>query len=228
MSTEDTLWFRIGYALERAKHPVPSAGGKLAGLAERAGKKRPARRDEEQAQQGSEGRSADDLVSAGLVLAAGKLLDAWHPRREAGLSSLLRAGVAGAAAALLLELVRPLLTGRPAMGTVDGDTPERLLAGAGQGLLYGAVVEPRLPGPPVLKGALFGSAEYAADPAGGLSQLVRGRAPLGRLPVVGRLLHDVEAHDRTYLEHLAFGIALAVLYGSSPSNNGILVDEDEG
>jgi hypothetical protein len=223
MATEKSLWFRIGYALERAKHPVPSAGKRLTGLAERAREKLPRRGDEGEGQ----GLPTDDLVSAGLVLVAGKLLDAWRPRREAGLHALLHAAVAGAGAALLLDLVRPLLAGRPAVAPFDGETGERLLAGVGQGLLYGAVVEPRLPGPPLLKGALFGSAEYAADPAGGLSRLVGGHAPLQRLPLVGHLLHGLEDHDRTYLEHLTFGIALAVLYGSSPSNNGILPEEDD-
>jgi hypothetical protein len=223
MANEKSVWFRIGYALERAKHPVPSAGEKLTGLTERARGKRPRRRHEEE----GEGLSTDDLVSAGLILAAGKMLDAWRPRREAGLSGLLHAAVAGAGAALLLDLVRPLLEGRPAVGAFDGETGERLLAGAGRGLLYGAVVEPRLPGPPLLKGALFASAEYATDPAGGLSHLVGGHAPLRRLPVVGHLLHDLEAHDRTYLEHLTFGIALALLYGSSPASNGILSEEDD-
>jgi hypothetical protein len=223
MASKKSLWFQIGYALERAKHPIPSAGEKLTGLAERAREREPRRRDEAD----GEGLSTDDLVSAGLILIAGKMLDAWRPRREARFSGLLRAAVAGAGAALLVDLVRPLIAGRPAVAAFDGETGERLLASAGQGLLYGAVVEPRLPGPPLLKGALFASAEYAAHPAGGLSQLVGGYAPLRRLPVVGDLLHGLEAHDRTYLEHLTFGIALAVLYGSSPSNNGILPEEDD-
>lgn len=222
MASKKSLWYRIGFALERAKHPIPSAGEKLTGLAERARERLPRRLDEE----GGKGLSTEDLMSAGLILAAGKMLDAWRPRREVGLSALLRAAAAGAGAALLIDLVRPLIAGRPAVAVFDGETAERLLAGAGQGLLYGAVVEPRIPGPPLLKGALFASAEYAADPAGGLTRLLGGHAPLRRLPVVGDLLHGLDAHDRTYLEHLTFGIALAVLYGSSPSSNGILPEED--
>ena len=223
MASKKSLWYRIGFALERAKHPIPSAGQKLTGLAERARARPPRRPDDEE----GEGLSTEDLMSAGLILAAGKMLDAWRPRRKVGLSALLHAAAAGAGAALAIDLVRPLIAGRPAAAVLDGETAERLLAGAGQGLIYGAVVEPRLPGPPLLKGALFACAEYAADPTGGLTRLLGGHAPLRRLPVVGDLLHGLHVHDRTYLEHLTFGIALAVLYGSSPSSNGILPEEDD-
>jgi hypothetical protein len=113
------------------------------------------------------------------------------------------------------------------MGGLDGETGARVLVGAGQGLLYGAVVEPRLPGPTLLKGALFGSAEFAANPAGGLSHLVGAHAPQTRLPLVGTLLDDLDAHERTYLEHVTFGIALAVLYGSSPASNGMVAEDDD-
>jgi len=219
MASKQSLWFRLGYAIERARHPTPSAGKKLAGLDART---RPQRRDND------EGRRAllgDDLVSAGIALAAGKLLDRWRPKREARASTLLRAGLAGAGAALLLDLLRPLLHRRRSVGGLDAATGGRLLVGAGQGLLYGAVVEPRIPGPPLLKGALFGAAEYVADPAGGLSHMIGAHVPQARLPFVGSLLDGLDAHERTYLEHLTFGIALAVLYGSSPSSNGILPEE---
>lgn len=224
MASEQSLWYRIGYALERAKHPTSPGDKKLKGLAERAPVGRP-RQGDEVAERG--GLSPDDLVTAGLVLAAGKLLDVWRPRRRARLSTLLRAAVAGAGAALLLDLLRPLLAGRPSVGGLDAETGQRVLAGAGQGLLYGAVVEPRIPGPALLKGALFGAAEYAADPAGGLSHVLGTHAPQRRLPLVRDLFEDLEPHERTYVEHLTFGIALALLYGSSPSSNGIVSADDE-
>ena len=216
MASEQSLWFRLGYALERARHPTPRAGEKLAGIAERKKGEGPAHR--------SESPSTDDLVTAGVALAVGKLLDAWRPRRRAGLVRLARAAAAGAGAALLVDLARPLLTGSRAL---DDRTGDRLLVGAGQGLVYGAVVEPRLAGPALLKGALFGSAEYAADPAGGLTQLVGAKGPLRRLPVVATLVDGLDPHHRSYLEHVTFGIALAVLYGSSPSSNGILVEDED-
>lgn len=133
---------------------------------------------------------------------------------------LLRAGAAGAAAALLLDLVKPLLAGRAELPALDRDAGTRLLVGAGQGLLYGTVVEPRVPGPPLLKGAVFALAEYLADPAGGLSHILGVHLPHSRLPVVSDLLEDLEPHDREVLEHLAFGVTLAVLCGAAPSRNG--------
>jgi hypothetical protein len=223
MASAQSLWFRIGYALERAKHPAPART--LSGLAERAGRAEPRRRDEA-GEYGSGGISKDDLLTAGLVLAAGKLLDMWRPRHRTKLSTLLRSAAAGAGAALLLDLVRPLLTGRASAGVLGAKTGERLLAGAGQGLLYGSVVEPRLPGPALLKGVVFGSAEFAADPAGGLTHVLGTHAPHRRLPVLRSLLDDLDEHERTYLEHLTFGIALALLYGTSRTSNGIAVPDD--
>ncbi|MGB1657044.1 MAG: hypothetical protein ACPHO4_06810, partial [Longimicrobiales bacterium] len=75
-------------------------------------------------------------------------------------------------------------------------------------------------------GALFGSAEYMADPLGGVSGLLGRHAPQNRLPVVGDLLHRLEDHEQAWLEHVAFGIALAVIYESSDSSNGILADDE--
>jgi len=207
--------------MERARRSTSSTRTKLAGLEERAG-----RTSKKVRRAGTDpAPPTDDIVSAALMLAAGKLLDVWRPRGKTKLWTVLRAGVAGAGAALLLDLLEPLLEGRPRVGRFDGHTGDKLLAGAGQGLLYGTVVEPRLPGASLLKGAIFGTAEYAADPAGGLSRMVGAHAPLMRVPWVRRLLDDLDAHERTFLEHLTFGIALALLYGSSPSSSGILDDD---
>jgi hypothetical protein len=112
----------------------------------------------------------------------------------------------------------------PGIGPLDKEMGDRLIAGVGQGLVYGAVVEPRVPGPSLVKGALYGTAEYAVDPVGGLSRLLGAHAPQHRLPVIGHLLKDLDPHDRAYLEHVVFGVALALLYGSSPSSNGIRID----
>jgi hypothetical protein len=223
MSSDENLWYRIGYALERAK--VPSAARERPRAARprraRAGT-RPEPRD------ASADFLGDDLVMAGIAALAARLLDAWQPRRKAGFKRLAWAGAAGAAAALLLDVLKPMLRGRPELPALDRDTVDRLLGGVGQGLIYAAVVEPRLPGHPVVKGALFGSAEYAAAATGGLAHLLGAHAPQGRLPLVGRFLEDVDSHDRELVEHLAFGVALALLYGSSPSSNGMEpVDESE-
>jgi len=232
MISEESFWYRVGYALERGRRPsAPREWKRLAGLAERASRAHPDTRPNTPPTNGSaEGVAVEQMVSVGVVALAGRLLDVWRPKRRAGFKRLAWAGASGAAAALLIEAVRPFLRGESEYSAFGRDTADRILIGLGQGLLYGAVIEPRVPGPSALKGALFGSAEYAAAAAGGLVRILGAHSPQRRLPFVGRMLEEIDPHDRVYLEHLAFGVALAILYGSSAPNNGIAadeVDEDE-
>lgn len=229
MTSKKSIWFHLGHALERARHPQPKAERKVLGLAER-------RATEEGSRDGhglpaprlpaGEVPSADELVAAAIAVSVDHLLARWTGGRTPGFSSLLRACAAGATAAILVDLVRPLLRGDRSVPILDEGTADRLISGVSQGLVYGGVVEPRLPGSSVVKGAIYGSAEYAADPVGGLGSLLGSHTPQRRLPFVGELLDGVDAHDRAYLEHLVFGIALAILYESSPTSNGIPDDEE--
>ena len=223
MASDNSIWFRVGYALERARRPPSAAKRSLAGLAERMA--RPAK-EKETGDSGAVWPSAEEIIDSGVVALVGRVLQAWHPRSERGLMRLLRAGAAGAGASLLLDLVRPLLEGRRELPTIDRATADRILVGIGQGLVYGAVIEPRIPGPPLLKGALYGSAEFAADPVGGLAKLLGRYSPQGKIPPVAHVLEDLDPHDREFVEHVVFGIALALLYGPSPSNNGIRMEVD--
>lgn len=220
MASKKNIWYHLGHALERSRH-VPVRDGTLTGLAQRVQK-----RDEPSpADDDSEGSPVDDLVGAGVAVVVDRLLTSWTGRRSPGFSRLLRAGAAGATAAVIVDLLKPIISGGR-MPDFDQEMADRVMAGVGQGLLYGAIVEPRLPGPSLLKGAVYGSVEYAADPIGGLTGLLGSHAPQGKLPFVGDMLDGAEAHDRAYLEHLAFGIALAVLYESSPSSNGMASDDE--
>jgi len=163
-------------------------------------------------------------MAAGVAVVVDRILAGWTGRRTPALSSLIRAGAAGATAAILVDLVRPLLNGQAGFPALDRETADRVLAGVGQGLVYGGVVEPRVPGPALLKGALYGSVEYATDPMGGLTGLLGAHTPQARLPFVGDVLEGLDDHDRAYLEHLVFGITLALLYEPNPSSNGIRPD----
>lgn len=216
MPSENDFWYRLGFAFERARQGSGSGARKLAPLKER----RPAARGVRRIPAPAEWPAADQLLTSGAVAVAAKVLDLWEPRHKVGIRGWVKGGVAGAAAALAVEFVRPLLEGRRGLPTLDPETVERLVAGAAQGLVYGAVVEPRLPGPAVVKGAVYASAEFAVHPVGGLSGVLGSRAPLRRIPVVGAVLDGLAPRDRSYVEHLAFGVALALIYGAGESRNG--------
>lgn len=219
MSSESSMWYRVGYALEQARQ-LPSSGKRtLAGLKERAVPEG----TEDAEDEGNGGGlasflHADELLTTGAVTLAVKTMKRYTPESRSGLVTLLKAGAAGAAAALVVELVRPLLRAEASAPEVGADTPKHLLAGAGQGMVYGAMLEPWIPGPTILKGTVFGSLEYALHPAGGITRLLGKHSPLGRVPFMLKLLDGLESRDRRYLEQVAFGISLAVLYGSLSSS----------
>ncbi len=102
----------------------------------------------------------------------------------------------------------------------DSDPLAPVLAGAARGLVYASVVEPRLPGPPLLRGAAYGGLEFAASPWGGLEGLLDTLPPHRRVPFLAALL-DARDNDPTLSGHLLFGIILATLYGRGPSGRGI-------
>lgn len=222
MTSRQSIWFRLGHAYERARLAAPAREAD----APRAGGAPPAR--ETAGSPGVAWPTADELFSAAAWLVLDRVVGTRAGRRRPGPIGLIKAGAAGAAAALLVDLLRPLLHGDASLPVLDRRTVDRVLAGLGQGLVYGALVEPSVPGPPLLKGVLYGSVEFATDQVGGLSALLGPHAPQGRLPVVGEILEGLDVHDRAYLEHVVFGIALALLYESSPESNGTRPSEVDG
>ena len=219
MASDTSIWYQLGHALERARHAAPSPRDVVpAGEGEDS--------DDGQLIPRPAIPSSDELMTAGIALIVDKALEGWTGRRQPGLTLLLRAAAAGAAAALLTDLIRPLLRADAELPGMDPDTAGRILAGLGQGLVYGGVVEPRVPGPAVLKGAVFGSLEYAVHPMGGLTGILGSHTPQRRIPFLGDLLDGLHGDDRAYLEHLVFGIALALIYESSPSSNGMRPDDE--
>lgn len=226
MASTKNIWFHLGHAIERARHRAPSAEKAVAGRSDLRGVQKSALSTDRGKDPEPILPSADDLMSAGVALMVDWAIGGWGKRREPDFSGLVRAGAAGGAAALLLDLVGPLLQDDAELPVLDRGTADRLIAGVCQGLVYGAAIEPRLPGPALVKGVVFASAEYVAYPVGGLSTLLGSHSPHNRLPIVGEVLDRIDNHDRAYLEHLIFGIALALIYESSPSSSGIRPDDE--
>lgn len=217
VTSREKIWFRIGYALETARLGVPALPGPGAG-------------ESDPTNDGLPTDAAGD-VALGTLLVAGagavapRVLRLWRGRRVPGALSLAFAGLSGAGAALLLELLRPLTRGELEAPEIDADLGEAVLSGVGRGLLYGAVLEPRLPGPPVVRGAVFGAVEYALSPWGGLSRILGSASPHRKLPVVSDLLEPGGHEDDRFADHLVFGLAVALLYGGLPLKSGTRNEE---
>lgn len=205
MPRDSSIWFRLGYAAERALARVTPGDG------DDGEKKGPSLPMPRRPGGPPASDSLDRVLAAGLGAVATRILERWGGRKGPGMAALVRAGFAGATAALLVELTRPLLADRDL--ELGQDLAGELLAGAGAGLVYVSLVEPRIPGPLLLRGAVYGTAEYLTGGWGGLGEVLRPLTPQERIPVVGDVLTDRTARGRSYLEHLAFAVALAELYG---------------
>lgn len=231
-SDQDEIWYRIGYALERVRHAPEELPRVRALLSSRSpagggGREREPDAPAKDAPGGDGDRDAllQELVSTGSRSLVRRIVRLWSPRKKVGLGGLLAAGASGAAAAVLVDLIGPLVrSGSFAPDTEDGLSAS-LLEGAGRGLVYGGVVEPRLPGPAFLLGFVYGTGEYLASPWGGLPALLRSVSPQGKLPLVSHLLEPEEGRHPDYVEHVAFGVALALLYDLVHENRGIVDDE---
>jgi hypothetical protein len=238
---DDSIWYRLGYGLEQAVHGVSRR--RLRSLAERGAEVLDPRSDpgekdgnpgagkpagEGEGAGDSDGNGVNALVAAGTGVAVSRLLGLWSPRRSPGVTGLVKAGAAGAAASLLHHLVRPLLRGRLELPSADRDLPDELLSGTARGLLYASVLEPRLPGPAVARGAAYGSLEYLASPWGGLGALVGKRAPHRRLPLVSSLMDPGHDEDDTWLDHVVYAVALAALYAAVEEEVEVWMEDADG
>jgi len=152
-------------------------------------------------------------AAAGSAIASG--VQRWVRRRRPTLQRLVRGAAAGAGAAGILTAARVLLRdGEPGPSKgVSTEVVDELLAGAGRGILYAAVLDPFLPGPPAVRGALVGIGDYLLAPWGGLFSRLSTLSPVAKLPVVGVLLEMGDAEDDPFLAFLLFGLALGILTG---------------
>lgn len=234
MKGKKDLWFRIGEGLERALQVLPVDGDdpsprRKAGRKNR--KKGKGRRLKDTASTGRErlvdflGRGEGKLeelarsplgglAAAGSGTLALRMVRRWTDTRRPPLGALLGAAGTGAAAALLRELVLA------ALDRDDGSETEELvgsmLSGASEGLVYASFVEPFLPDSTLVQGSVLGVAGYAAAPFGGIAGVLRPLGAHRAIPVLGGLLEDAsdEREDRSLVEHLAYGMLLALAYRS--------------
>jgi len=197
MPKKENLWYQVGYALETARNRLPTPA------TDTGSKPHPVDHVSH--------KVLDALLTVGAGSILTRALSVLPSKRGPGLFRLFRAGMAGAVAAFLAELARPALTGKHPKTPLEEEITDVLLAGAGRGLLYAALVEPRIPGPPILQGLTYGGLEYALMPWGGLGELAGSKAPQGKIPALSVLLKDRGA-DEQLVEHIAFGVALALLY----------------
>ncbi len=215
-------WFRIGYALERTRSRMPGPGGGR--RASRGGRSGADAEDEGSGGTGPADAALEAFLLSGGSVVVGRLLRAWPGRGSPGPVRLLRAAVAGAGARLGTLLVGTAVRGDPRLPGSAEALGERLLAGAARGLVYASVVEPRVPGPPLLRGLVYGGLEAGLAPWGGLEALLGAESPRRRMPFLGSLLGsgeesghgkggDAGTGDAVSLEdHLFFGAVLAELY----------------
>lgn len=237
MSKKDNPWYQLGFALEmargrggRKKEPEGLEALKERFASIRAGleDRTPSRKDLKKKGRslarrvGLDGKGGQDSASTdALVLTAATAVTAELLKRIPGGSRIrlldyLRAGASGAAAALAVEVLAPLLAGKD---RVDRDEiMRRVLAGVGEGLVYAAALEPRLPGSPAVKGAITGAASWILAPLGGITRLLRPLSPHRKIPVMSDLLEAESPEDRDFIEAVALGVLLGVLYGSADSS----------
>ncbi|MEX0980437.1 MAG: hypothetical protein WDZ89_05035 [Gemmatimonadota bacterium] len=158
-------------------------------------------------------RIVDALFAAGAGTVVNRLLERWGRGGPHSAGALVKAGTAGAAAALVMEALRPLLERNGRKLELDAELGYAVMEGAGRGLIYGLLLHRRIPGPSAMKGAVYGTAEYLVGPWGGVSHLLHPLTPQSSLPVVGALLDPGDRSEDTLVEHLVFGTSLALLYG---------------
>lgn len=157
----------------------------------------------------------DTLESAALAAAGTWLLARLLTPKEVSWPRVIFAGLAATA---LADMV-----GRGSSGDVEpeelpyAEDPEELMSRLGAGIAiaagYAAILYPRLPGPPLLRGLAFGALEIAAAPRGGLVRLASD-VPGVKFPLQALALPVDE--DAGPASHLAFGLALGLLYRYDP------------
>jgi hypothetical protein len=225
--SDDSVWYDLGRAFGhvasawtgRATHPAAARSGSAS------------RRSGAGSLSDGENPVVGDATAAAIASTVASLalsmLRSWKKGRGITTGALLRGAAAGAGAAgVVFALARLARKGEDVVGRDEtaatdliDDLIDRLLAGAGRGLVYAALLDPLLPGPPIVRGALAGTADYLALPLGGLFARLQSLSPIRRVPVISALLDTGEADDDSYVTFLAYGLVLGLLYGDPPAES---------
>lgn len=223
-STFATLFHALGYTLEELGPLLPGKGGAaaaapdLAGDAPGAGEMPtavPPRAVQEE--EVDEGPLLDEVGTVAAVAAGSWLLAKLLRPRAVSWPRAILAGAVGTALYDLTHLVeRRLLNGAAEYTDVleeaPSDTLVRYASGLSTAVAYAAIIHPRLPGPPLARGLLFGAFDAATLTSGGAFALVKRIAPGVRLPLEWAGSHL--AGSGSAAAHVAFGLGLGLVYRS--------------
>lgn len=232
MSSEDQdIWYRLGYALERVRD-APRAVPGLETLKHLGGASSGGRSSSESRGHGSgdgnhgnPGNLPARLLEEGARSLGSRIVSVLPARGRVRLLELLASAVAGSAATVVAEMVGTLLLSDKVISLEPDDLAVSLSGGAGRGLAYAGVVEPRIPGPAFLAGFLFGTAEYLTASWGGIPAVLGSASPHRKVPLLSEILESDDRVEDPYLQHLAFGLALALFYEALRPKSGTTDEE---
>ena len=216
-----SVWYRLGHAWESARLPArPTRVAKL--KAEH--RPRDGRLNGGLAENVTLLRHLESALLSGSGTVVARALGRRSVAPGATGRFALRAALAGAGAAVLARSVRPLVRRNVPLASSGAENlVEEVLVGVGDGLTLGGLAR-LLPGGRLARGAVYAAAGYVASPWGGLTRVLRPLSPT-RAPLIAALVGGSDAVERTFLEHVAFGVAFSLLYRSRPASRGTVVDE---
>lgn len=231
MSSDDQdIWYRLGYTLERLRD-APKSLPALETLKPGGGASKKARSSDNPGGSGSDDPDDDSgnlparLIDQGGRALGARLLSVLPSHGRARLLDLLASAVAGTAATVISEVLASLVTSKKDLSLEMDPLAVTLSGGAGRGLAYAGVIEPRLPGPAFVAGFIYGTAEYVTASWGGIPGLLGSASPHRKVPLLSDIVEADERESDPYLQHLAFGLALALLYDALRPKRGTTEDE---
>lgn len=152
------------------------------------------------------------LAFAGTAAGSWALAALLRPKRI----SWPRAILAGAVATTLSHAAERLES--YVAGGEEGDEPgaepdlvARYISGIATAVAYASVVYPRLPGPPMTRGLVFGLLEASTAPSGGVMAALRGIAPGLSFPL-GSLALPGGGTGTGPVANMAYGLGLGLVY----------------